>query len=368
MNYIKGFDGLRAMSVLMVVLTHLGIREMLPDTPFIKDRLFELFAGVTGVNIFFAISGFLITRILLREKSQTGKISFKNFYARRFLRLLPPLLVFYAIILLMMNFGWLKSSLSSVLLSFFYLYNYCPYSIYNSLIGHTWSLAVEEQFYFIWPFIVAYVSLKKLLRIIALIIAASLCIFYFITYLAIEYNGVTYTLNSWSWAHRWFIPAVGPIMIGAGVSVIIFYNLYSFKKWLVVRQTPWISLILFCCPVYLPSFLFSAFPLIQAAGVSVFLAWIYHHQQSGITHVLEWKPLSFIGKLSYGIYVYQGIFLGTGPRGKNLWIQQFPQNVCLTLALALLSFYLLEKPMLRLKRHFISTQHSENMATVKVVA
>ena len=84
-NYIKGFDGLRAFSILFVVLTHLGVYGILCHGEFYSRRVIMLINGTTGVNIFFAISGFLITTILLREKQAVGKINLKNFFARRFL-------------------------------------------------------------------------------------------------------------------------------------------------------------------------------------------------------------------------------------------------------------------------------------------
>jgi peptidoglycan/LPS O-acetylase OafA/YrhL len=102
-SYIRGFDGLRAVSIVFVVLTHLGVYSMMPPGILSSSRFTMLVNGTTGVNFFFAISGFLITTILLKEKQTTGKIHFKNFFIRRFLRLLPTLLVFYLTILILME-------------------------------------------------------------------------------------------------------------------------------------------------------------------------------------------------------------------------------------------------------------------------
>src|SRR5471030_2238740 len=95
MKYIRGYDGLRAISILMVMSSHLGLFSLLPNNDYIQNRLWLIISGTTGVNIFFTLSGFLITRILVQEKLAFKKISFKNFYIRRFLRLLPPLIIFY---------------------------------------------------------------------------------------------------------------------------------------------------------------------------------------------------------------------------------------------------------------------------------
>src|SRR5687768_16646603 len=99
MHYIKGFDGLRAISIIMVFVTHLGINSYFTPGSFAMKRIEPLFSGGTGVNIFFVISGFLITRILQRELLSRGKINIRRFFIRRFLRLLPPLFIFYLILL-----------------------------------------------------------------------------------------------------------------------------------------------------------------------------------------------------------------------------------------------------------------------------
>src|ERR1700712_5194662 len=150
-NYIKGFDGLRALSIIIVFVTHLGYIDRIPN-PVSAWRISMLCSGNTGVNIFFVLSGFLITRILLREKLVTGRISLKNFYIRRFLRLLPPLIVFYAVIVFLMGFGFIEPQWFGLTLSVFYLYNFVPHRYYSSELGPMWSLALEEQYYIFWPF------------------------------------------------------------------------------------------------------------------------------------------------------------------------------------------------------------------------
>lgn len=108
------------------------------------------------MNILFTLSGFLITSILLTELKKTGRINVKNFYARRFLRLLPPLVVFYAAIAIFTHEGLIRSSSVSLAYSMFYVYNFVPHIYYTGELGHTWSLALEEQFYIIWPFVILF--------------------------------------------------------------------------------------------------------------------------------------------------------------------------------------------------------------------
>jgi len=109
-------------------------------------------------------------------------------------------------------------------------------------------------------------------------------------------------------------------------------------------------LIILSC-LYLPKFLLPIFSIIQAFGVSLLLIWLYFNQSSGLCRVLELKPLTYVGRISYGLYVYQGLFLKTGPGGE-LWIQQFPNNILLTIAVSVLSYHFIEKKVLKLKSRF----------------
>src|SRR6476661_8597167 len=97
MRYIKGFDGLRGISIILVLLNHLWLPQAFSEDSFLRKNYF-LFSGNAGVMIFFTLSGFLITLLLLREKMGNGQINFRKFFTRRFLRLLPPLIIFYLIV------------------------------------------------------------------------------------------------------------------------------------------------------------------------------------------------------------------------------------------------------------------------------
>ncbi|MFD2542027.1 acyltransferase family protein [Lacinutrix gracilariae] len=351
MKYIKGFDGLRAVSIIFVLLTHLGLSRFFADGTFLKTN-YNLISGSTGVMIFFTISGFLITLLLLNEKNTFQKIHIKHFFIRRFLRLLPPLLLFYSIVFGLMLFGYLPENYIALGISFFYLYNFVPLKYYVSELGHTWSLAMEEQFYLIWPFLLRFI--KKIKSVVYIIIALSaLCILVKVFYRdPIILSGKTYFLFDYFFPNRWFIPACLPIMLGALSAILLFKkkvfikNIFFNKKWPLA-----FALVLFCmqlCIAYKPFILIET---AQPIAVCVFLLWIYFNQQSKIVSVLEYKPIAFIGKISYGLYVYQGLFLRTGPGG-SLEIQKFPLNIILVFVVAIISYYFVEKPILQLKRRF----------------
>jgi peptidoglycan/LPS O-acetylase OafA/YrhL len=354
-KHIHGFDGLRAFSILFVLITHLGVFDMLPDYPYVRERIWLLFSGTTGVNIFFTISGFLITLLLLAEHKAKGRIQFKNFFIRRFLRLLPPLLVLYLALVVLMLTGIIPTDYLAMGISAFYMYNFVPSWHYTEELGHTWSLGVEEQYYLIWPYLLSWFHRKSGIKIIiGVIVLLSIATIYFFS----DYNkimqlgGKIQKIAQYFKINRWIIPAVSTIIIGSTGA------LYVFKKPDVIRAAferkriiLFISiLIIFSC-LYIPRFLLPIFAIIQAIGVCGLLIWIYFNQDSTVSKILSFKPLSYIGKISYGLYVYQGLFLRTGPGGE-WFFQKFPNNVILTVATAILSYHLLEKQVLKWKNRF----------------
>ena len=171
-NYRPEIDGLRAIAVLAVIIYHAKIS-------FLGDIIFK--GGFIGVDIFFVISGYLITSIIYKELLEKNSFSFKYFYERRVRRILPALLV---VIIVSLPFGWLlllpgdlidfsKSILYSLgfTSNFFFHYSGQQYGASNSLLVpflHTWSLSIEEQFYILFPicFFVIFKFFKKYIGLI----------------------------------------------------------------------------------------------------------------------------------------------------------------------------------------------------------
>jgi len=346
MKYIKGFDTLRAISVILVLVTHLGAFHYLPENNFVRLRVWSLLSGTTGVMVFFTLSGFLITRILLIELQRFQNLDFLKFYARRFLRLLPPLLIFYGAVLVLMKTGQITNSNAGFLFSFFYLYNFVPKQYYTGELGHTWSLALEEQYYLLWPFVIQFVRRQQNLVVLL------------ITFLLLSLVAV-YAFPHWDLTHnfksmRWFIPAAAPIIIGSLFAILVHNK--EREDLVMLRNSNWLlagAVILFLAPLYSPDLRLNFLP--QSTGVALLFVWILYNQESTLVKILDNKPLSYIGKISYGLYVYQGLFLKTGPGpdpSQNIWIQSWPQNIMLTFVVAILSYHLLEQPVLKLKKRF----------------
>lgn len=168
-NYIPSLDGLRAVSVTLVFLAHAGISKLIP--------------GGFGVTVFFFLSGYLITTLLIQEYERYQSIAIKEFYLRRLVRLAPPLLVTLACATLLVLFGLARGNLNpgAFFSQIFFYYNY------HSLIAQQgplatveglailWSLAVEEHFYLIYPWIfvalfTAAGTIRKILVVLALVL------------------------------------------------------------------------------------------------------------------------------------------------------------------------------------------------------
>lgn len=332
----KGFDGLRGISIILVIISHLGFWGNFPQE--FSDRAIPVFAGIAGVNLFFVTSGFLITAILLKEKSVFGNISVRMFVIRRALRLMPAFLIYICVVGLLMSVGVLASSGVALLMSAIYLYNFVPFGAhYTSELAHTWSLAIEEHYYLAWPWFVAKLKIKFLIKVIVALL--------FVCFVAmIVATGSRY---------RWTIPGIAPILVGCLCAIYHFVLLpkrpnYWSPSDKVIGLT---AVLLWSLPLFIPPLFFKLVWLPQIGGFGLMVYWVFRNGESLIVKLLEMKTLIYIGTISYGLYLWQGLFVTNGPGGK-LWIQHFPQNVVLTLLAAMLSYHFFEVHFLRMKGNF----------------
>ena len=343
-DHIRGFDGLRAISIASVVLTHLGAFDLLSG----NERIAMLVWGETGVNIFFALSGMLITRLLLIERARTGRIDLRNFYARRFLRLLPPLLVFVFLQSILWALGISAFWPTGLIISFFYLYNYVPRNQYDPVLGPTWSLAVEEQFYLFWPPLVKFLSPRALLVTAILFVLASGWASLVLPGLQVQTLDGARSLDSLFVVERFFVPAAGAIMTGALMALLLAPG--GTRSYRSPRFALLLALVLFVSPLLLPEGLLPIAYLVQTTGIAILLAWLLENPVSSLANMLEWQPLRYIGRISYGLYLYHAVFMGTAPG--NGPVADPLVSLLLSVLLAVLSYELMERRVLRLKHRF----------------
>ena len=330
---IPTLDGLRAIAIGMVLLGHLsGTR----GGPPIWEPIAPL--GELGVRIFFVLSGFLITTLLFKELSNNGKISLRGFYTRRFLRIFPAYYCFLTVIAGVWIWAGQPLHWRDLLAALSYTSNYNQGRPW--VLGHTWSLAVEEQFYILWPTVICLLGRRRALYGAAGVVLLSPVIRMAVWYLlpthrasiGMEFHTVadslaTGCLLAGVQAEKWFTRAVDRF------------------------RTPhiaWVILTILILPQagLMPRLSHSITESLTNLVVAVLIIWCIRNPQSGIGRVLETGPMRWIGILSYSLYLWQQPFLD---RYSSSPLCAFPLNLLLAFVLAVCSYYLVERPCLRIK-------------------
>ncbi|MCS5489020.1 acyltransferase family protein [Algoriphagus limi] len=286
LGYIPELDGLRALAVFLVMIAHSNI-------------YFGSNGGI-GVDIFFALSGFLITTLIFEEKDRYGKFNFKFFYARRFFRLFPALF-FFLIVSLVLVLLFFKESwdifIEEFVVSFFYLYNiswYWGVATEPFMLFHMWSLGVEEQFYIWWPLIIVFLTQ----------IVKSKAIFQFLLFLSFLIFLFSFYLQKYLFFNSIFMDS---IFFGSILGLL--RRNYSLKF---IEN----NLVMFISLMLLFTFSIIDFDFISKLiksgyrGIFGFLTclviinFVSKGQESSIKRLFRSKIFTFFGKLSYSLYLW----------------------------------------------------------------
>jgi peptidoglycan/LPS O-acetylase OafA/YrhL len=355
MHRIPSLDGLRALSIFLVLTLH--SLQRLQFTHYVSVIWIGIFNGATGVFIFFVISGYLITSLLLREHEKRGSISLRGFYFRRAMRILPPLYFYVGVLLLL---GWidrLAISKLDIVSALFFFHDYAPSSMWS--LEHFWSLSIEEQFYLIWPFLLIYClrrpglegRLKASKIAIAIILASPI-----IRVLSVTLARHTVLNNSYSFHFR-----ADSLMFGCLIALLqgtpTFERFYALatKIWWI---PPVVIVISDCLGARFQNYW--EFPIgltLCGIAISVFLLWCVRNPSSVVGRILNSPPIARIGVLSYSIYIWQTLFLNYdnkslfGPSLKLLYT--FPLSWLAIYAMAEFSYNVVEQPSLRLRNSLI---------------
>lgn len=344
---IPSLDGVRAIAILLVLYAHASV-------PFHTQRIVSAIkarSGFLGVQLFFVLSGFLITTLLLRERARTGHVSRSGFYMRRALRILPVYLLYLAVVAIL---PWSESTRLNGFdwfTAFTYTVNFHPAPI-PLAISHVWSLSVEEHFYVVWPLIMAGFTLAGSRR------AVVGCILFCLSFRCVGlllFPSAGGILDIWTFSRMddiafgcllallagdplWRIRLDRIVSSGSALAVVVAALAAS-----QVLGTRLIGLRLFSPMAF--AFVGGLSNTINACGIALLLWAAMTRSQGTIGRFLNSQPLTAIGTISYSLYLWHVLFCH--PQRSVLSV--FPTNFMCMFAVALLSYHLIEKRFLALK-------------------
>ena len=342
-NYLPGLNGIRAIALLVVLYCHICL--FIEGFGFQRNVLPTSMKGSLAVTLFFVLSGFLITHLILKEKDKNGTVDIKSFYFRRALRIWP----IYFIVLflsLMLHYDTIIHSQNvplKLLLYSFFATN-VAFVTNLSIVGltHLWSVGVEEQFYLFWPWII-----KKVKKPLPVLVALFVVLQIILVLLRFFEFGVFFDF--------FFQSRFDSMIMGAGVAYLAYTNhpILSFFK---LKATQVICWIMFVVPFFVTS---KWIPdIIENQFFSFFYAIIIYNVSFNANTILRLENAIFnwIGKISYGAYVYHMLVLnsvGILVKGKltNPWLL-IPLTILPTLVVAHFSYIYIEKPFLKYKERY----------------
>lgn len=371
--YLPALDGLRGVAVMLVIAYHslTGLRSAS------LGKLFQV--GWAGVDLFFVLSGFLITRILVQTRGHGGY--FRTFYARRALRIWPLYFLVLAFSFGVMGrvFPALAFDAERYPLALYalYLQNLWLTDFGPAPINVTWSLAIEEQFYLVWPLLVfflrngqlrsllwACVLLSPVARLAALWEGGTPFQVYTMTLFRLDglalggllalgvVDGHATADRLARWGRRLAVPS---LVAAFGVSIAFFSH---------GRAVHMATALEGAGGPHVRALLVAGVYTLWAVGFASLLAWVLSGRAGGLQAVLRWSPLRFVGQVSYGLYLFHALVIPAGAAyTRPLFYRFIPSSLAATalgllfeyamlLALTVVSWRCFERPLLRLKDHF----------------
>ena len=306
--------------------------------------------GFAGVDLFFVLSGFLITTLLIEEHTKSGHIMLGKFYARRALRLLPALyfmLAVYAVVLLVFAPA-AKDHLSW--LGFAAVYA-TPFAQWNGAeiapgLGVVWSLAVEEYFYFLWPLLFMAMLALKLPKTARYAIPVALAILFMAIRVATWFqHGTRIYEMPWTWIDG----------LLAGCLTAMLWKGGLIKK--VPAWAYWSAFTLIVAFSFFPNAKGATFTYVVALPLlavcsAIVVASLVTSSNSKLAALLTFRPLRWLGTRSYAIYLWNAIFLSAAKPFEIARPLEVGGGIVLSLLIAEISFRLVEKPALKYKKRF----------------
>lgn len=347
-TYLKGLDGLRCVAIIAVIWHHSASSEALP----------LLRRGFLGVDLFFVLSGFLITTLLIREKARTGTLSLRNFWMRRILRLFP---IYYGVIAGMLAVLLvLKPSAPTTValvrglpIYGLYLSNWFDGGV--ALLDPMWSLATEEQFYLFWP------TLELLCGPIVL---GGLWTIFFIVNQLLNFGvldpGITALVGVTPSAYPNILQTTfTPILLGVALAHLLHSprGQAGIRKIVAFPHAPIAYAVVLLLLLSWPAQDISgSLRLSLHVAMTALLASVVLNPANGVTRALEHPALAYIGRISYGMYIYHMLGLHVArvvvERLHLPKLGVFVLCLAITILGAALSYRFVERRFLDLRRRF----------------
>ncbi|MDT3708811.1 MAG: acyltransferase [Pseudomonadaceae bacterium] len=335
MPYSPALDGLRAIAILLVLLFH----GRMPGLP----------GANVGVDVFFVLSGYLITRLLLAEYEANGILQLRHFYRQRLLRLTPPLLLLLLLYALFAPLLWPDY--------YFHARDWVMVLLYQAdlalIVGmgpqmmlHTWSLGIEERFYLLWPLsLVGLLALRNLRVALAVLLAGFLLIGLW-RMAALQ----LWNLSSLEAYYRFDMRLSG-LLLGACLGMWIGHGLpvpeYLLQRhWLVLAWLVLLAVVLY--PADDKGRLSYGLPLVELTVLYILL-WLNRYPQGLLNKALSWHPLVYIGQLSYGLYLFHYPVMEYLKLQNPWWLTLFA-GTAVALVLAIFNHHLIERPIRRWRK------------------
>lgn len=359
-NRIPSLDGLRALSILLVIVGH-AYRTKFHEGPHSPFWLMTGNASL-GVSIFFVISGYLITTLVLKENDRWGKISLRNFYVRRVFRIFPACYCYVAVVAMLGLFGALRITSVDVLSALTFTWNYSPHAKLWAM-EHLWSLSVEEQFYLLWPttlvLLLRYSQRSRAIQLAGFLVLAA-PFSRLLTHAAASsfYAGhIQYLLHT----------RMDSLMFGC------FCALAEGSEWFEraynrLARMVWIfpAFAFVISPVLRSGleghYLFTVGYTLEGLSIALTMMWLVRNRDSLCGKVLNSHAFVFVGLLSYSLYVWQQFFLNPN----SFWREHLSIKVAAAFGCAVVSYYVIEQPFLRWRKRFeqsLGTANRESGST-----
>jgi len=347
---LPSLDGLRAISVGIILSFHL---RLLPTLG--RPRWMKFDVSTLGMFIFFVISGFIITKLLLDERERCGTIHLPSFYGRRFFRIFPALLAYLLGLAVLGRLGLASCSVHQLWLGLTFLGNYRYSGCWST--AHLWSLSVEEQFYLLWPLVLSRLSSRNASRLLLTVICIVPAIR--IAHLVHGADWMTLEWHSESVADSLAIGCLLAIRrnwLHANLAYQRFAN--SRFCWFLpvaVLAAGW---------QHSPLFYQGFGKTLMLVGIAIGIDISIQRSKTAWGRCLNKAALVKLGLWSYSIYLWQQVFIIQLPGAQPY--AHFPLNLGLSLSVGIASYYLVERPAIRWGRQMIPrAQTSANVAVLK---